>query len=304
MSKPFFSIVVPTYNRSHLITATINSILLQSYTNYEVIIIDDGSTDNTEAVLKPFLKENVQYYKKENAERAAARNYGTTKAKGDYINWFDSDDLMLSNHLEEAAKLVQQYNEPEIFAISFAIVTPTLATIRQVTLPYPTCNNYLYKENILACNPVFVKKNIALKFPFNENRMLSASEDYDLWLRLAANFNIYTSSTITSQLIEHYERSVNIAAPKQKIIERFETFLQTTFSNKSVVFFLKEKKANFVARIYLLLATSLCVNQYKKASVNYFLKALFTYPFIVLQRQFYVYIKVIVFKSAFKQKKD
>ena len=73
--------------------------------------------------LKPFLKENIKYFKKKNAERAAARNYGTLKAKGDYINWFDSDDLMLPDHLEEAVKMIQRYNQPEIFALSFTIAT-------------------------------------------------------------------------------------------------------------------------------------------------------------------------------------
>jgi glycosyltransferase involved in cell wall biosynthesis len=302
MSSPFFSIVIPAYNRAHLIPATIRSILRQSYTNYEIIVVDDGSTDDTEKALKPFLKENIYYFKKENAERAAARNFGTAKAKGDYINWFDSDDIMLPNHLQEAASLIEQHNSPEIFALSFAIVTASFVTIRNVILPYPSCNEYLYKENILACNPVFVKRDIALRFPFNENRMLSASEDYDLWLRLAANFTIHTSANITSQLIEHDGRSVNMRASKQKITERFETFLQNALCNKCVVDFLNNKKATFIARTYLLTAITLGLNRFTKTSLNYFLKAFTTYPFVILQRQFYVCIKVVVFKCILNQK--
>ncbi|MEZ5037036.1 MAG: glycosyltransferase family A protein [Chitinophagales bacterium] len=81
MSEILFSIVVPTYNRAHLITSTIESLTKQDYTNFE-IILDDGSTDNTAEVIVSFLSDaRISYYKKNNAERAAARNYGATKQK-------------------------------------------------------------------------------------------------------------------------------------------------------------------------------------------------------------------------------
>jgi len=91
MHSPFFSIVIPTYNRAHLIVDTLESIRKQTFTDYEVIIVDDGSTDNTSEVVQAYistyqLQGNWTYYKKENAERAAARNFGTRKAKGKFIN--------------------------------------------------------------------------------------------------------------------------------------------------------------------------------------------------------------------------
>lgn len=296
MNSPLFSIVIPTYNRAHLIVNTLQSILQQRYKNFEVIIVDDGSTDDTELVLLPFLNENIKYYKKANAERAAARNFGTLKAKGDYINWFDSDDLMLPNHLEEAAKLIKQHNQPEVVALSFTIASESLKIIRQIILPFSSCNNYLYKENILACNPVVVRKDIALLFPFNENKMLSASEDYELWLRLASKFTIFTSTTITSILIDHNERSVNTFNSSKKIIERFETFLNSSLSERAVIAFLRSKKKNFTARIYSMIAINLALNDHKKEAFKYFLKAMITYPFIIFHRQFYIFIKVILFK--------
>ncbi|MDN3658331.1 glycosyltransferase [Ferruginibacter paludis] len=297
MTNPFFSIVIPTYNRAHLIGKTINSVLQQRYTNFEIIIVDDGSTDDTKNAIKSFLSERVTYFKKDNAERSAARNFGTGKAKGDYISWFDSDDLMLPNHLEEAVKMIQRNNQPEIFALSFTIATPELKTVREVILPATFCNAILYKQNILACNPVFVRKDIALHFPFNETRSLSASEDYELWLRMAAKFTIYTSQQPTSILIEHTERSVNVAASGEKIVTRFETFLKIVLANNSVVSFLNHKKADFTARIYLLIATTLAVNSLKKDASKYFLKSLSTCPLIILQRQFYVFLKVMLLKK-------
>ena len=102
METPLFSIIIPTYNRAALIAKTLDTVLTQTLYSYEVLIIDDGSTDNTEAIVQPYLDDKVKYYKKENAERAAARNYGTRLAKGAYVNLFDSDDCMFPYHLEEA----------------------------------------------------------------------------------------------------------------------------------------------------------------------------------------------------------
>ena len=79
----FISVIIPTYNRAHLIAGTLDSILAQKYQDFEIIIVDDGSTDDTEMVVASYLSDNVSYYKKENGERGAARNFGASKAKGD-----------------------------------------------------------------------------------------------------------------------------------------------------------------------------------------------------------------------------
>ncbi len=298
MNHPFFSIIIPTYNRAHLIIGVIKSILKQTYSSYEIIIVDDGSTDNTQAVVQPFLNNHIHYFKKENGERAAARNFGTGKATGDYIEWFDSDDLMLPNHLEEAVMMVEKYLNPAIFALSFIIIKQDFSTVRKMILPVPSCNNFLYQQNFLACNTVFVRRDIALHFPFNEDRALSACEDYELWLRIAAQHVIYTSANITSQLVEHTARSVNVATPSEAITQKFELFLKYVLSNEKVVAFLDGKKNNFVARVYLQAAIALGVNKNKKGSIRYFLKAMATFPRLMLQRQWYVYFNVLFFYKS------
>src|SRR5690606_12236032 len=95
-----FSIIVPTYNRVSFIRKTIVSVLHQSYQNFEIVIIDDGSTDNTEKVILSLQDLRIKYYKKENEERAVARNCGIEKATGDYVTFLDSDDILYPNHFE------------------------------------------------------------------------------------------------------------------------------------------------------------------------------------------------------------
>ncbi|PVX46619.1 glycosyl transferase family 2 [Flavobacterium sp. 103] len=104
--NPLVSIIIPIYNRAHLISETLDSILVQTYVNWECIIIDDDSTDNTIDVLAEYteIDNRFQYYKRP-IDRIkgpnACRNYGFELSKGEYIKWFDSDDVMLPNLLEK-----------------------------------------------------------------------------------------------------------------------------------------------------------------------------------------------------------
>ena len=111
MEQKLISIIIPTYNRAHLIGDTIVSIQNQTYAHWECIIVDDGSTDDTEALILKCKKQDdrVSYYKKPDylpKGPSAARNYGFSKSKGDYINWFDSDDLMHPEKLETDLKFL------------------------------------------------------------------------------------------------------------------------------------------------------------------------------------------------------
>src|SRR5687767_197530 len=100
------SVVIPTYNRADYIARTIQSVLQQTYASFELIVVDDGSTDNTETVVSSFTDTRINYHKKANAERAAARNYGVRKANGLYITFLDSDDLFMPDHLAQAIRYI------------------------------------------------------------------------------------------------------------------------------------------------------------------------------------------------------
>ena len=108
MSQPIFTIVIPTYNRAHLIVKTIDSVLNQKFKDFELIIVDDGSIDNTELVVAPYLNSFVHYYKNKNAERAAARNFGILKSIGKYVTFCDSDDIIYPDYLSNAYETIRK----------------------------------------------------------------------------------------------------------------------------------------------------------------------------------------------------
>lgn len=110
---PFFSIIIPTYNRAHRLPKAIASILDQTFEDYELIIIDDASTDKTEELIKTYNDPRIHYIKNEtNQERCNSRNTGIKAAKGEYICFLDSDDYHLPHHLETLAKAINENSLP------------------------------------------------------------------------------------------------------------------------------------------------------------------------------------------------
>ena len=100
------SIIIPTYNRAHLIGETLDSILAQTYSNWECIVVDDGSTDTTAEVMREYVKKDSRFQYHQRAENKlkgpnSCRNYGFELSKGEYVKWFDSDDVMLPTLLEK-----------------------------------------------------------------------------------------------------------------------------------------------------------------------------------------------------------
>lgn len=285
-----FSIVIPTFNRAHLISRTIESILAQTYKNYEVIIVDDGSVDNTEEVVQKFLSDKVHYYKKSNAERAAARNFGTQLAKGDYINWFDSDDIMFAAHLHEAASAIMKHNKPEVLAQGHEYQDISGKTL-EACIYSSNIGKGIYKGNPMANSPVIVRRDIALKNLFNEDRGLSGSEDYELWIRLASKYYIYTSPKITLAVVIHDERSIVTMTDPDQLVTRYTKFIHYTTSDPDVVALLNDHKNAFEMKNYLMLSVDLAVNGHLKTSRKYFLMACSSSPAIILERGFYAFIK-------------
>lgn len=294
---PLFSIVIPTYNRADLIVKTIQSLSAQSNKDFEIIIVDDGSTDNTAEVLRPFLSETITYHRKQNGERAAARNYGAAVAKGTYVNFFDSDDIALDNHIAVASTMRLEHGEPEWFHLAYAWADPEGRVFRNVNqFRGDTLNSMLSKGNPLSCNGVFIRRDIIRQNPFNEDRALSASEDYELWCRLCARFPLYYSNEITSLVIDHEERSVR-TINGDKLVRRLELLVHYLSADPQVIAYFAEEfkfiKMDSNSYIALHLAE---VPGYKLRSIKYLIKAFFDSIRLIQTKRFYATLKNIIVK--------
>jgi glycosyltransferase involved in cell wall biosynthesis len=216
----FFSIIIPVYNRSHLLGETIDTVLAQSYSHYEIIIVDDGSTENIKQVLeKKYSNElRVKYFRKQNEERGAARNYGLKHASGDYAVFFDSDDLMKPHYLESLNKIILESPGVKLLATKYNYDNngrvenhPELLNLKEGWYD----QGLFLKGNILACNYcVRIKPNNYKLFP--PERELASMED---WLFLLENLEgneIFIKDKICVTMRQHDERSMS---NNQKVIE-------------------------------------------------------------------------------------
>lgn len=213
-STPFFSIIIPTYNRANFIAATLRSVLDQEYVSFEVLVVDDGSEDNTAKVIQLYLVDNrVQYLPKENGERGVARNYGLARACGEYVLFLDSDDLLHPNHLHTLrAAIAAQVTPPDFIATKYDFdrdgerYSSDLALLPAGPLGF---ENFL-QGNALACNVCVRRANPNLK-KFEEDRRYSAVED---WMFMLENTQdgavIQLVDTVTLTMNDHDQRSMRV----------------------------------------------------------------------------------------------
>jgi GalNAc5-diNAcBac-PP-undecaprenol beta-1,3-glucosyltransferase len=115
---PFFSVIIPTYNRANMLAATLQTVVNQDFTDFEILVIDDGSTDNTPEMMQTLFANNtkVRYLPKKNEERSIARNYGLQHAKGKFAVFFDSDDFMHPDNLRTLYEGIEKNPTTNFFA--------------------------------------------------------------------------------------------------------------------------------------------------------------------------------------------
>lgn len=270
-ADPFFSIVIPTYNRAAFLERQLPGLTNLNYENYEVIIVDDGSTDATSSVVAPFVGNRIKYYRKENAERAAARNFGAKRSNGDYVTFLDSDDVIFPNALLNAATALREKGYPSLLHLSYEIGTSSEAkkTINNIRDQDPTV---LVVGNPLSCMGVFVRSEVFAKHTFNEDRDLSGSEDWEFWMRLVAHYGLRTDKRLFGRLIQHEGRSV-IHFSEDQLVKRKRLALQYAFSDPAVEAVYGRFRKTIEAHWETYIALHLAIAGKRKAAMKYFIRA-------------------------------
>lgn len=191
LEKPFFSVVIPTYNREKFIGRAIKSVLKQSCKDYELIVVDDGSTDKTSKVVKSFGKQ-VQYIRQKNKGPSEARNTGIQSARGKYIAFLDSDDRFLPNKLKENKNfLIQNQGSPFLYSWYYDVRPGRRRRLIRDLKSYPNLKKFrdhLFKRKItIRTSTVVIQEDC-----FDQTGLFNAkyrySQDWDMWLRLACKY--------------------------------------------------------------------------------------------------------------------
>lgn len=267
-NTPFFSIIIPTYNREKVIKETIDTVLSQTFSDFEIIIVDDGSKDNTKAVIDKIrsVDSRVQYIYQDNQERCVARNNGIKNAKGKWICFLDSDDFYKPNHLQTFKDLIDKYPAQKAFATCM-----------------DNANLKLLKDNILLELKDFVSSNNinlaqicynrnhfnSLYFPDN-NKVIPAEDLYFL-RTLTVNSNILQTDTITVYKKEQPQREDsrlnNPASAANGFLNSSLEFVKKNKVDKTI-------EAGVLSFAYLVAANIMLGTRNKAEGTKYLLKAM------------------------------
>jgi len=188
----FVSVIIPTYNRAIFLVEAINSVLEQTYKNYEIIVIDDGSTDSTSEIIKQF-ENKIRYFYQENKGPSAARNAGIKNAEGDLVAFIDSDDVWLAEKLSQQVQLFDENHRLGLVSSAYYSCDSNLNINRVIKDDRLTNKKYilrkLFVRNIFPTPTVLVKRVCFEKVGlFNES--YGFAEDWEMWMRIALKYDV------------------------------------------------------------------------------------------------------------------
>lgn len=184
------SIIMPAYNAAAFIKDSILSVLRQTYVNWELLVVDDGSTDNTAVIVNDFLAQDnrIIYYKQANSRLGAARNTGFRLAKGDWIAFLDADDLWANNKLEVQLMFVAKQNMPVdvVFSAGYYLRGGQLSPYDTLTGYYAGKDLYvrLLKHNHIPVLSAMMRRPFSNQIGLQDTATIAfGNEDWDYWLR-------------------------------------------------------------------------------------------------------------------------
>ncbi len=181
------SVIIPTFNRQEVVGQAVQSVLAQTYTDYEVLVVDDGSTDDTEQVLHTW-HSSIRYIKKANGGPASARNEGLRHASSDYVAFLDSDDLWEPTFLQTGMSFFSNNHDLGLFTTAHWVEPERLhrPRVKHARLE-GDLYSLLFQKNFITTSAVLVKRGCFETIGgFNEK--LEQAEDYDMWLRIARRY--------------------------------------------------------------------------------------------------------------------
>lgn len=303
----FFSIVISLYNKADYIQNTLKSVLNQTFTDYEVIIINDGSTDNSVTKVLEFNDSRIQLYNQKNQGASIARNLGIEKAKYDYIAFLDADDLWKADHLETLNTLIQNFPNVGIFASRYELVFKNgknyipkfkglsadfegiIPDYFETSLPYPVATS----SSIVIPKYVFKKTG-------NFKPGISSGQDVDMWIRIALKYPVAISNNITASYLHYIENSLSKTPILEKKLKDFNDYKEQEENNSSLKKYLDIYRIEYALQYKIVGENKKSEELFKnilKQNISFKTKAIYFLPRYILI--FLLKIKKLLRKNGF-----
>lgn len=272
------SVIVPTYNYAHFLSDSLGSVLLQTYNSYEIIVVDDGSTDNTKAVLNPFMQKIKYIHLEQNRGLPTARNIGIQSAHGKYIAFLDADDLWLPEKLQTDMEYFEKFPDVSMVYSRHTNIDENGVELDVKTkkrLPSGNIFIQLFSEqNFVISSSVVVRKDVFETVGLFDERLFNC-QDWDMWLRIAFYFK---AAGINKTLVKyrHNPRSLsknrdNVLKYQKLVIDKtYNTFKDKMYGISEKLY--KKRLASHYAktgRYYLRIGNKTLANENFRLSLKY-----------------------------------
>lgn len=279
----YFSIIIPLYNKASSVISTINSVLAQDYPYFELIIVDDGSTDDSLKNVLTINDDRIRTVSKANGGVSSARNRGIQESRFNWIAFLDGDDLWKPNHLSTLFQLISYYPNIKVFSTSWTTDRIEISSNISVNKEDIISESYLiedyFREYFTPGNLLWTGSVLIHKSCFNEigtfKEYLSYGEDLDMWARLALNTAIVKCKIVTTiydqNIVDHRLTAVDISKRDVK---------------KTEVYYPPENLANtpLTYRKYILKrASNITYSYLRKGKINTSIKLLCKYKYYIPQ---------------------
>ncbi len=230
---PKFSVVISVFNKEKYIADTLKSVLAQTFTDFEVVILNDGSTDNSEAEILKFNDPRIRYFSQENSGAGAARNFVIKEAKYDHIALLDADDLWLPFYLEEQNKLIVNFPNESVFATAIEIekkgeIYPSQYSVVSLQENETRILDFFSASrinSILTSSSTIIHEKVFSKIGYY-NPSIKSGQDTDLWIRVGLEYPVVflnKSCAVYKYAIASLSNS-KLKVAQKATFEKFEIF--------------------------------------------------------------------------------
>ena len=307
MSNPLVTVIIPTYNRAKYIEDTIRSVINQTYKNLEIIVYDDGSTDNTKEIVESFKDKRIKYFWQKNSGMPAVpRNKAINHSSGEYIAFIDSDDLWLPNKLEKQLKEYEQNNNVGLVCTSIIQFNENDEWIKNLELSDKdfTFKSLLFNSHV-RLSSVLVKKSVLNDVGlFDENPIIRVGEDYELWLRISKKYKI---KYIDLPLTRYRHHIGNISKKNFELINALKAVYSVLFNKKIInrkIYELMIERMNYREMFIKFIKNEKYIDlkTILEAKISFLDKYILAIAYFMLQKDAIRTLQLIYYKKFVKKK--
>lgn len=252
---PFFSVIISLYNKENYIENTIKSVLNQTFDDYEIIVINDGSTDKSGEIVKNINSPKIKYYSQQNSGASKARNVGIKVASAAYIAFLDADDLWFPNHLDTLHQIIFTFPRAGIYASRYISEVAPETFLKNKFLHLPEnfegiVPDFFYSSLV---NRIALTSAVAIpKMVFDEigcfNILISSGQDLDLWIRIAIKMPVVISNKVTMKYNALDVQSLSKTNIEHKKLIDFSQFEKEEKNDKNLKAFLDVNRMDYALK--------------------------------------------------------